>query len=289
MMEANLLSNQISGRLEGTLNTLPNIDEDSFSRYETHLDSDRKRLADLGIRVEIASPNFIYVQSDITHVGEIELVMPHTGSTIVFCGREGYASISGKWILLGSKNLAYFGTLRHLESRLELVMIGDRQLLYWGDGATTNGTSLNLVGHDRKIVVGDDCMFAVDTWIRNSDQHAIFDFPSAKKINKDVDIVLEPHVWVGHGAGLLKPERIGFGTIVGASSLVTSSLPPLAIAAGMPAKVRRREVSWDRSGEFRAQTKAQLDKLVAETNYRPAPERRGFLSGLFGSRIRSVK
>lgn len=54
------------------------------------------------------------------------------------------------------------------------------------------------------------------------------------------DIVLEDNVWLGTGCTVLAGVTIGQGTIVGAGSVVTKSLPAGVIAAGNPARVIKR-------------------------------------------------
>lgn len=49
-------------------------------------------------------------------------------------------------------------------------------------------------------------------------------------------VVLEPDAWIGAGAILLPNVRIGRGAIVGAGSVVTDDVEPLAIVAGQPAR-----------------------------------------------------
>ena len=46
-------------------------------------------------------------------------------------------------------------------------------------------------------------------------------------------------VWLGVNVTVLKGVNIGDGALVGAGSLVTKSIPPHVIAAGVPARVIR--------------------------------------------------
>jgi len=46
-------------------------------------------------------------------------------------------------------------------------------------------------------------------------------------------------VWIGHGAVLLKGVEVGHGAIIGASAVVTGSVPPYAIVVGNPARLLR--------------------------------------------------
>jgi serine acetyltransferase len=61
------------------------------------------------------------------------------------------------------------------------------------------------------------------------------------------DTVLERHVWLGQDATLLCCRRVGMGSIVGAASLLKGALPAMVVAAGTPARVIRKGVSWGRS------------------------------------------
>lgn len=50
-------------------------------------------------------------------------------------------------------------------------------------------------------------------------------------------IAVEDDVWIGQGAILVAPVRVGSGSIVGAGSVVVSDVPPYAIVGGNPARV----------------------------------------------------
>lgn len=52
-------------------------------------------------------------------------------------------------------------------------------------------------------------------------------------------ITIGNDVWIGHGAFILPGVTIGDGAVVGAMSVVTRDVPPYAIVAGNPARVRK--------------------------------------------------
>jgi acetyltransferase-like isoleucine patch superfamily enzyme len=65
-------------------------------------------------------------------------------------------------------------------------------------------------------------------------------------------IIIEDHVWIGTRSMILQGVKIGKGAIVAAGSVVTRSVPPYAIVAGVPAKKigdRPREISYQLSGK----------------------------------------
>ena len=58
-------------------------------------------------------------------------------------------------------------------------------------------------------------------------------------INKQL-IVIEDNVWVGANAVILPGVTLGYHSIVAAGSVVTRSIPPYCVCAGIPARVIKR-------------------------------------------------
>jgi maltose O-acetyltransferase len=54
-------------------------------------------------------------------------------------------------------------------------------------------------------------------------------------------IVIEDFCWIGAGTIVVGGVTVGRGTMVGAGSVVTKSLPPMVIAAGNPCRVIRQQ------------------------------------------------
>jgi acetyltransferase-like isoleucine patch superfamily enzyme len=63
---------------------------------------------------------------------------------------------------------------------------------------------------------------------------------AAKARNKRV--IIGHDVWIGEGALILRPNRLGHGCVVAAGAVVTKDVPPYAIVAGTPAKIIRYRV-----------------------------------------------
>lgn len=102
------------------------------------------------------------------------------------------------------------------------------------------------------ISIGNDCMFSYDIELRGSDGHSIFDVVERKNINSTEEIrkrdriIIGNHVWVGMRSLILYNTEVGDGSIIGANSLVKSRIPNNCIAAGIPAKVIRKNICWSR-------------------------------------------
>ena len=52
-------------------------------------------------------------------------------------------------------------------------------------------------------------------------------------------IVIDDKVWIGSNAVVLPGVRIGYGSVIGAGSVVSRSIPPMTIAVGTPCRVVR--------------------------------------------------
>ncbi|MFI1753317.1 sugar O-acetyltransferase [Streptomyces sp. NPDC020571] len=52
-------------------------------------------------------------------------------------------------------------------------------------------------------------------------------------------IVIEDKVWIGSNAVVLPGVRIGYGSVIGAGSVVSRDIPPMSIAVGTPCRVTR--------------------------------------------------
>jgi len=90
-----------------------------------------------------------------------------------------------------------------------------------------------------QIVVGDRCRLGDHTCVFDSDFHAVDPTERASTAGLSAPVILEDQVWLGSRVCVLKGVTIGRGTVVGAMSVVTKSLPPYCIAAGNPARVIR--------------------------------------------------
>jgi acetyltransferase-like isoleucine patch superfamily enzyme len=89
------------------------------------------------------------------------------------------------------------------------------------------GPNVAIIGGDHNTSVAGRFMHDVDE----------------KRPEDDQAVVIEDDVWVGARSTILKGVRIRRGAIVAAGSVVTKDIPPYAVVAGVPARVRR--FRWD--------------------------------------------
>lgn len=89
------------------------------------------------------------------------------------------------------------------------------------------------------ITIGDNCAISHDFIVMDADAHKL----NGKKLIQSVHI--GNHVWIGTRVTILKGVTIGDGAIIAAGSVVTKSIPPKVMAAGVPARIIKENVEWE--------------------------------------------
>lgn len=87
------------------------------------------------------------------------------------------------------------------------------------------------VGHD--VQIGPDCEIRQGVTLGGRSEHHAPDGRSKP--------VLEANVSVGAGVKIIGPVRVGANSVIGANAVVTTDIPPNSVAAGVPARVIRRD------------------------------------------------
>lgn len=103
-----------------------------------------------------------------------------------------------------------------------MTYIGHRCLIY-GHAGVQVGRDV-LLANDVQLICGNHTFARRDVPIRAQ--------PPAGK-----PIVIEDDVWLGASTIILGGVTVGHGSVVGAGSVVTRSLPPYSIAHGVPAQI----------------------------------------------------
>jgi acetyltransferase-like isoleucine patch superfamily enzyme len=136
-----------------------------------------------------------------------------------FFGPDSTTTVSGHFVFYSNFHLG--------------VAAGARLRL--GSGFFNNGS---LVVCGTEITIGDNCMFGEQVVIRDDDSHEIDGHP------RRAPITIGDNVWVGMRAIILKGVTIGDGAVVAAGSVVTKDVPPGALVGGVPARVIRKDITW---------------------------------------------
>jgi acetyltransferase-like isoleucine patch superfamily enzyme len=175
----------------------------SFSA-NSHIDNSVKLLADAKVENLSGNPSFVSVGSGSVLRGQL-LVFPHGGKISI-----------GKDCYLGDNSRIWSA---------ESVTIGDRVYM-----------SHNVNIHDTNS-------HSVNPIFRHKHFLEIMSNGHPKENNVDIvsrALYIEDDVWIGFNSVILKGVRIGRGSIIAASSVVTKDVPPFSIVAGNPAQVIRK-------------------------------------------------
>lgn len=99
-----------------------------------------------------------------------------------------------------------------------------------------------IIDCTQKIVIGNKVYIGENVIIRDSDNHSLTEENNI--MTKEIEI--EDNVWIGDNCIILKGVHIGQGSIIGAGSIVTKDVPSNCVAVGNPAKVIKRNVTWNK-------------------------------------------
>lgn len=130
------------------------------------------------------------------------------------------------------------GTDICLEDNNLLLVIGRKTFIGPSHLAVTeNGSQLRI---------GDDCMISSNVQIRTGDSHAIVDM-QGNRINHAKSITIGNHCWLGEGCKIMKGVTLAQETVVGTGSIVTKSQVSNVLLGGVPARVLKENINWDKS------------------------------------------
>ncbi len=153
----------------------------------------------------------------------------------------------GRAYVRGSNNVAIVIGSRTHRSPINIHFHSSYHVFLFGRDSTSNTATFEM-GTDRtSIIVGEDCMFSAFINVSTDDCHAILDLNTGRHLNPAGSILFEPHIWIGMHCMILKNVKLGFGSIVGAGSVVTRNVPRKVAMAGNPARIVKTNISWTRN------------------------------------------
>ena len=142
--------------------------------------------------------------------------------------------------------LVIFGSKIHLGNYVQIISAPDNYIRFTTWPSKSQSGEIHLgnfclvspgvrISAAQSIRIGDNCMFAANVYISDSDWHGIYNRIRPFRCTKPV--VLEDNVWLGESVIVNKGVHIGENSVVGAGSVVTRDIPANSIAAGNPARV----------------------------------------------------
>lgn len=125
------------------------------------------------------------------------------------------------------------------------IKVNCPQNVYLGNNIAIRG-GLTIVTHTGKFIIKDNVDISQYLTVVTGN-HTIkppldifqIDCNHSGKGDIESDVIIEEDVWIGINVTILPNVKIGRGSIIGACSVVTRSIPPYSIAVGNPCKVLR--------------------------------------------------
>ncbi len=116
-------------------------------------------------------------------------------------------------------------------------------LLYFGQNVQLNDYVHIAVA--KLVIIGNNVLIASKVFISDHDHgnysgDSDHDSPEQSPVSRRLqcsEVVIEDNVWLGEMVSVLPGSYIGFGSVIGAGSVVKGRIPPRSIAVGVPAKV----------------------------------------------------
>ncbi|WNI21493.1 sugar O-acetyltransferase [Streptomyces sp. ITFR-16] len=105
---------------------------------------------------------------------------------------------------------------------------------------------------DVDIRVGDGVMIAPGVTLTTTG-HPVHPARRVDFARFSEPIVIEDKVWIGSNAVVLPGVRIGYGSVIGAGSVVSRDIPPMTVALGTPCRVVREITDKDLTTRLAAQ------------------------------------
>jgi acetyltransferase-like isoleucine patch superfamily enzyme len=191
------------------------------------------------------------------------------------------AIVMGREIRIGRHSSV--GTMSYLSCRVieigedakirEQVYVGGPQLpeSRFSLGSRTIILQMANINPTKPVVIGDDsgigghCLiFTHGAWLSNLEGYPVTYEP----------VTLGKSVWLPWRVFLMPGTTIGDGSVIGANSLVSGTIPPNSLAVGSPAKVVRsapdfpRRLSDADRSKLVAEMLAEFDRFVADDQVR---------------------
>lgn len=119
-----------------------------------------------------------------------------------------------------------------------VITIEENAVLELGNGYINSNSKIYCFN---RILIGEGAAISEEVIIRDSDNHKLI----YEGYEMTKPIIIGKHVWIGFRAVILKGVTIGDGAIIAANALVNKDVPPNCLAAGVPAKIIKRDVRWE--------------------------------------------
>lgn len=157
------------------------------------------------------------------------------GKPILRCAKNAHVSIGERLTIVSKSRYNSVGVFQPV---ILTAFISGSEIAI-GDDVGMSGCSITAM---ERIVIGDEVLIGSGVLIVDSDLHPID--PAGRRYSKKgvqtAPVVIRDNVFIGARAIILKGAEVGEGSVIGAGSVVSRSVPPYSVVAGNPARIVKR-------------------------------------------------
>ena len=144
----------------------------------------------------------------------------------------------------GNNSLIYLSNNKHYYKLS--IDIYSNSTIFIGRDNYFNRNLHAIISEEQNFLIGNECLFSTDIWVRNADAHLIYDIDTNKRINSSKSIFIGDRVWIGQDVFLFKGIEIDSGSIIGAKSMASNKrIGCNELWAGNPIRLIKKNVYWD--------------------------------------------
>lgn len=228
-------------------NVLPLVKDSIFHKFIYKL----KRVQFINKRLNSKTNTFVLIKTNGQRIYNPRI----KNLKIKFLGQNNFVEIYEPFFALKSVyircgNNCHISIGQNNEYYQAKLLMGENNSLKIGSNTTIEEASiLQRNSFNNNIIIGSDCQISYEVIIRSTDGHTIYDKNSKVVRNYTKDVIIGDHVWIGARTMVLKGAQIPSNCIVGACALVNKEFTEEnTVLAGIPAKIIKRDVNWDRRG-----------------------------------------
>ena len=175
----------------------------------------------------------------------LEIVIMGNNNSVVI--KNNFKGGNLKIYISGDNNKIIIGENVKVVEKLDIYCheLGNDRTIEIGDFTTMYKTVMYNYDNKSSIFVGNDCMFAYNTVLYNTDGHSIFN--NGKLVNRAEKLTVGNHVWLCENANVLKNSFVPDNSIVARNALLSGKFEiKNAVYGGVPAKLIKENIDWDR-------------------------------------------
>lgn len=169
-----------------------------------------------------------FIKNNFASFGEDSKVIP---SFAMLIGSENI--YVGNNCLIGRNiQLTAYNRFNKLQKFSPIIIIGDGSNI----GDFSHITSINKIQIGKNVLMGRNVLITDNSHGTRDLQEIKSNSPKGRNLYSKGPVIIEDDVWICEKASILPGVIIGQGSIIGANTVVSKSVPPYTLVVGNPAR-----------------------------------------------------